>query len=84
MPHGEQKEELEACAQLQGCDLTSNTDCWDGSNNWSAVMDGYRLFKKDVLGKGGRGVYHYVWENWECKDLYLGTGKEPDEQLPNC
>lgn len=49
---GNKQEELEACIQLQGTDLIGITGIWwDSSQDWSAVLDGYRhrLFKKDRL-----------------------------------
>lgn len=38
---GNKQEEFEDCVQPQGYQL------WDSSHNWSAVMKGYRLLRKD-------------------------------------
>lgn len=37
---------------------------WDISHNWSAVSDGYKLNKKDLLGKEG-GVSLCVTKKWK-------------------
>jgi len=36
----------------QGCDLTGVLEMWwDNSNDYGAVMDGYKLFTKDQAGQ---------------------------------
>ncbi|XP_010117321.1 PREDICTED: uncharacterized protein C5orf42-like, partial [Chlamydotis macqueenii] len=43
---------LETCARLQGYDFTGITETWwDGSYDWSVVMEGYKLFRKDRQGR---------------------------------
>lgn len=50
MEHKE--EELKMHVQLQGHHLIGMAAMWWGnSHNWSAAMDGYRLFKKDGTGR---------------------------------
>jgi len=45
---GNKQEELEAIVQQDSYDLAVTTETWwDNSHHWHAVMDGYRLFKKD-------------------------------------
>jgi len=45
---GNKQEELEAIIQEDGYDLVAITETWwDSSHDWHAVMDGYRLFRKD-------------------------------------
>jgi len=49
------------CTGLQGYDLTGVTQMWwDDSCDWSAVMDVYRLFRKDRQERQGGGVTLYV------------------------
>jgi len=45
---GDKQEELEAIVQPDGYDLIAITETWWGSSyDWRAVVDGYRLFRKD-------------------------------------
>ena len=45
---GNKQEELEATAGHANYDLVAITETWwDHSHHWSAVMDGYKLFKRD-------------------------------------
>lgn len=45
-------EELEVHMQLQGHDLTGVTEMQcNSSGNWRAAVEGYRLFRKDRLGR---------------------------------
>ena len=60
---GNKHDELEICVQLQGYGLTGITEAWwDSSHDWSAAMEGCRLFRKDRLGRRGRGVVLCVGE----------------------
>jgi len=53
---GKKQEELETRAHLQGCDLIGIMEMWwDGFYDWSAAMEGYRLFRKDRQGEMRRG-----------------------------
>jgi len=45
---GSKQEELEAIVQQDSNDLVAITEMWwDDSHDWSAVMDGYKLFRRD-------------------------------------
>ena len=42
------QEELEAIVRQANYDLVAITETWwDHSHDWSAVMDGYKLFRRD-------------------------------------
>jgi len=57
------QEELGAIIQPDSYDLVTITEtCWDSSHDWHAVMDGYRLFRKDRPTRRGGGVALYVRE----------------------
>ena len=64
---GNKQEELEAIVGQDNYDLVAITETWwDHSHDWSAAMDGYKLFRKDRQGRRG-GVALYVRE---CFDAY--------------
>lgn len=45
---GNKQEEVEFCVQLQGYELIGVMErWWDSSYDWSAAVDGYRLFRKE-------------------------------------
>ncbi|KAK4807116.1 hypothetical protein QYF61_018457, partial [Mycteria americana] len=45
---GNKQEELEATMLLESYNLVAITETWwDESHDWSAAIDGYRLFRKD-------------------------------------
>jgi len=45
---GNEQEELETCARLQGYDLIGITErWWDDPCDWTVGMEGCRLFRKD-------------------------------------
>ena len=54
---------------------------WDNSHDWHAVIDGYRLFRKDRPTRRGGGVALYVREQLECIELGLGANEERVESL---
>ena len=68
------KQELEVSLQQQGYDLTGITKTWwDGSHDWSAAVEGYRLFRKGRMGKQGGRVALYVMESsWNAWSSALG------------
>ncbi|PKU49340.1 rna-directed dna polymerase from mobile element jockey-like [Limosa lapponica baueri] len=79
---GNKQEELETCAHLQGYNLIGITKTWwDGSYYCSVGMEGYRLFRKDRLGRRGGGVALYVTDQLECVELHLGMDEDPTESL---
>ncbi|KAJ7423110.1 hypothetical protein BTVI_11074 [Pitangus sulphuratus] len=54
---GNKQEELEAIVQQESCDVVTITETWwDDSHDWSAVMEGYKLFRRDRQGTRGGGV----------------------------
>ncbi|KAK4806160.1 hypothetical protein QYF61_001083 [Mycteria americana] len=45
---GNKQEELEAIVRQENYDMVAITETWwDDSHNWSAAMDGYKLFRRD-------------------------------------
>jgi len=74
---GNKQEELEAIIQQDGYNLVAITEMWwDKSHDWHAVMDGYRLFRKDRPTRRGGGVALYVKEQLECIERGLGADEE--------
>ena len=73
---GNKQEELEAIVQQANYDLVAITETWwDHSHDWSAAMDGYKLFRKDRQGRRGGGVALYVKECIEVTELMTGENK---------
>ncbi|GAB0187578.1 hypothetical protein GRJ2_001223100 [Grus japonensis] len=67
---GNKQEELEAIVQQDSCDLVAITEMWwDNSHDWSAAMDGYKLFRRDRHGRRGGEVALYVRECFDCIEL---------------
>jgi len=67
---GNKQEELEAIVQQDSYDLVANTVMWwDDSHDWSAAMDGYKLFRRDRGGKRAGGVSLYVRDSFDCMKL---------------
>ena len=70
---GNKQEELEAIIQQDSYDLVAIAETWwDNSHDWHAVMNGYRLFRKDRPTRRGGGVALYVKEQLECIQLCPG------------
>ncbi|KAK4832671.1 LOW QUALITY PROTEIN: hypothetical protein QYF61_024967 [Mycteria americana] len=64
---GNIQEELEAIVHLENYDVIAITETWwDDSHNWSAAMEGYKLFRRDRQGRRGSGVALYVREYFDC------------------
>jgi len=79
---GNKQEELEAIVQQDSYDVVAITEMWwDNSHDWHAVMDGYRLFRKDRSTRRSGGVALYVKEKLECIELFLGADDERVESL---
>jgi len=67
---GNKQEELEAIAQQHSYDLVTITETWwDDCLDWSAAMDGYKLFRRDRRGKRGSGMALYVRDCFDCIEL---------------
>ncbi|KAJ7417795.1 mitochondrial fission process protein 1 [Willisornis vidua] len=48
---------------------------WDGMPyDWNALVDGYRLFRRDGQGRRGRGVALCITEGLDCMQLTAGSG----------
>ncbi|KAK4812452.1 hypothetical protein QYF61_024853 [Mycteria americana] len=77
---GNKQEELEAIVHQENYDMVAITETWwDDSHNWSAVMGGYKLFRRGRRGRRGGGVALYVRE---CLDsLELNDGDDRVECL---
>jgi len=77
---GNKQEELEAIIQqdgYDGYDLVAITETWwDNSHDWHAVIEGYRLLRKDRPTRRGGGVALYMREQVECIELGVGANEE--------
>ncbi|PKU43819.1 nipped-b-like protein [Limosa lapponica baueri] len=70
------QEELEATVQLENYDVIIIIETWwDDSHNWNAVMDGYKLFRRDRQGRRGGGVALYIREAFDCPELENGDAR---------
>ncbi|KAM9590503.1 uncharacterized protein ACIBXB_005763 [Morphnus guianensis] len=73
---GNKQEELEAIVQQDSYDLVAIMETWwDDSHDWSAAMDGYKLFRRDRQGRRGGGVAVYVRECFDCTELHDSDDK---------
>ena len=73
---GNKQEELEAIVQQANYDLVAITETWwDHSHDWSAVMDGYKLFRRDRQGRKGGGVVLYIKDCFDVEELGVGDDK---------
>ncbi|KAK4810884.1 hypothetical protein QYF61_013292 [Mycteria americana] len=77
---GNKQEELEAIVHQENYDMVAITETWwDDLHNWSAAVDGYKLFRRDRRGRRGGGVALYIRE---CLDsLELDDGDDRVECL---
>ena len=58
---GNKQEELEATVCSESYDIVAITETWwKDSHSWSTAMEGYRLFKRDRLGRKGGGVALHI------------------------
>ena len=70
---GNKQEELGAIVWSESYDRVAITKTWwNDLHSWSAVMDGYRLFKRDRKGRKGGGVALYVKKECECMEISDG------------
>ncbi|CAM4601352.1 unnamed protein product [Lepidochelys olivacea] len=76
---GNKQGELEVLVMSKNYDVIGITETWwDNSHDWSTVMDGYKLFRKDRQGRKGGGVALYVREQYDCSELRYGTVEKPE------
>ncbi|CAM5172065.1 unnamed protein product [Eretmochelys imbricata] len=76
---GNKQGELEVLVMSRNYDVIGITETWwDNSHDWSAVMDGYKLFRKDRQGRKGGGVALYVREQYDCSELRYDTAEKPE------
>lgn len=69
---GNKQEELQACVCLQDCDVIGITETWwDGSHEWNAGIDGYKLLRKDRQERRGGGVALYINNQLDSMELLL-------------
>ncbi|KAJ7426117.1 mitochondrial fission process protein 1 [Willisornis vidua] len=69
------QKESKALAPSQRFDIIGlRGNWWDETCDWSALLDGYSLFRRDRQGRRGRGVALYVTEGLECMELTAGNG----------
>ena len=62
--------------QQANYDLVAITKTWwDHSHDWSAVMDGYKLFRRDRQGRKGGGVALYIKDCFDVEELGVGNDK---------
>ncbi|KAM9590845.1 uncharacterized protein ACIBXB_005894 [Morphnus guianensis] len=90
--HSMGNKQEEAIVQLENYDVIAITETWwDDSHNWSAAMDGYKLFRRDRQGRRGGGVALYVRECFDCLELddgderveclWVRIGERPTRQI---
>nr|XP_048704947.1 uncharacterized protein LOC125636205 [Caretta caretta] len=66
-------------ARSRNYDAIGITETWWGnSHDWSTVMDGYKLFRKERQGRKGGGVALYVREQYDCSELKYETAEKPE------
>ena len=71
---GNKQEAQETNLQLTNYDLVAITEIrWDCSHDWSAAMDGYKLFTMDRQGSRGRGKALCVREHFDVVELEAGN-----------
>ncbi|PKU44695.1 rna-directed dna polymerase from mobile element jockey-like [Limosa lapponica baueri] len=71
---GNKQEELQAIVQQESYDVVAIMETWwDDSHDWSAAIDGYKLFRRSSRGRRGDGVALYVREGYECQELIEGN-----------
>uniref|UniRef100_A0A8C3FIA9 C-type lectin domain-containing protein n=1 Tax=Chrysemys picta bellii TaxID=8478 RepID=A0A8C3FIA9_CHRPI len=73
---GNKQGELEVLAQSRNYDVIGITETWwDNSHDWSTVMDGYKLFRKDRQGRKGENCVEMFtdgsWNDRKCDQYRL-------------
>lgn len=54
---------------------------WYGLHDWSTAIEGYRLLRKDRLGRWGDGLALFVREQPKSVELCFGTCQKPGKSL---
>jgi len=73
---GNKQDELEAIVQQDSYDLVAIAETrWDHSHDWSAVVDGYKVFRGDGRGRRDGGVALYVRDSFDCTELNVCDDK---------
>ena len=73
---GNKREELEAIVQQENYDIVAITETWwDDLQNWSAAMDGYKLFRSERQGRRCCGVALCVRECFDSLELDDGDDR---------
>ncbi|CAM4502766.1 unnamed protein product [Lepidochelys kempii] len=76
---GNKQGELEVLVMSRNYDMIGITETWwDNSHDWSTVLDGYKLFRKDRQGRKGGGVALYIREQYDCSELRYETAEKPE------
>lgn len=61
--------------QMQNYDITGTVaKWWDNSNDRASLIGGHKLCKKDRQRRRGEGITFDVKEQFECVELFSGTG----------
>ena len=64
------QDELEALVSSRSYNIIGISETWwNESHDWSAGMEGCRLFRRDRQGRQGGGVALYVRERFDCTAL---------------
>lgn len=45
---------------------------WEESWDWSALMEGYRIFRREKQGRQDGGILLYIKEGLNCRALAVG------------
>lgn len=70
------QEELEVMVEHENCDVVAIMETWwDDLRDWSAAMDGYKLFRRDGRGRRGGGVALYIREALGAMELEINDDK---------
>lgn len=48
---------------------------WDDCHGWSGAVDGYKLLRRDMQGRGGSGMALYIREYFNCVEFKDGDDK---------
>ena len=84
---GNKQEKMVVIVRQANYDLVVITETWwDHPHDWSAVMDGYKLFRRDRQGRKGGGVALYIKDCFDVEELGVGNdrvsvGKDQGEGL---